>query len=150
MFITGGTVRSQRRPPGRGVGRSRRSEDLLPCVVIPDRRTNVARRDPWMKIVYFYLMRCDDERVRRRAPDHAAYWHALALPNFLGGPFVDRTGGLITFDATDVDEAQALVADDPFIRDRLIARSWVTEWLPDDAALGRCVGVTLEVPASGP
>jgi uncharacterized protein YciI len=81
-----------------------------------------------MKIVCFYLMGHDDERVRRSAADHAAYWRTLALPEYLGGPFVDRTGGLITFDAVDETAARSLVRDDPFVSERLIAQFWVTAW----------------------
>ena len=81
-----------------------------------------------MKILYFYLMGHDEERVRRSAADHAAYWRALALPEYQGGPFVDRTGGLITFDAVDETAARSLVRHDPFVRQGLIVQSWVTPW----------------------
>jgi hypothetical protein len=36
---------------------------------------------------------------------------------------------LITFAAASVEEAARLVADDPFLRDGLVARHWVKEWL---------------------
>ena len=59
---------------------------------------------------------------------HAAYWRELALNDYLGGPFGDRSGGLITFSAESMAEAQRLVAGDPFVREGLIARHWVKEW----------------------
>jgi hypothetical protein len=37
--------------------------------------------------------------VREVAPKHAAYWHELRLPEYVGGPFADRSGGLISFEA---------------------------------------------------
>ena len=67
-----------------------------------------------MRFLYFYLMRDAPDRVRAVAPEHAAYWRELAPPDYLGGPFVDRSGGLITFEIASVDEAERLVADDPF------------------------------------
>jgi uncharacterized protein YciI len=81
-----------------------------------------------MRFLYFYLMGHDEEHVRRSAADHAEYWRSLDLPEYLGGPFVDRTGGLITFDAADESEARSLVRDDPFVREGLILQSWVTPW----------------------
>jgi hypothetical protein len=47
-----------------------------------------------MRFLYFYLMRDAPDRVRAVAPEHAAYWRELGLPDYLGGPFVDRSGGL--------------------------------------------------------
>jgi hypothetical protein len=49
-----------------------------------------------MRFLYFYLMRDLADRVRAVAPDHAAYWRDLALGEYAGGPFADRSGGLIT------------------------------------------------------
>jgi uncharacterized protein YciI len=43
-----------------------------------------------------------------------------------------RTGqGLITFEAESGAAAEALVANDPFLRERLLERHWVKEWLLD-------------------
>jgi uncharacterized protein len=83
------------------------------------------------RFVYFYLMRDAPERVREVAPRHAAYWRGLGLPAYLGGPFKDRTGGLITFEAGSSAHAEALVADDPFLREGLLAHHWVKEWTLD-------------------
>ena len=82
-----------------------------------------------MRVLYFYLMRDATDRVRTVAPDHAAYWRELGLRDYLGGPFADRSGGLIAFDVSSVDEADRLVADDPFVREGLVERRWVKEWL---------------------
>jgi uncharacterized protein YciI len=81
-----------------------------------------------MRFVYFYLMRDAPERVRTVAPEHAAYWHGLGLGEYLGGPFADRSGGLITFEVASAQEAERLVADDPFVGEDLLERRWVKEW----------------------
>ncbi|HZD23023.1 MAG TPA: YciI family protein [Acidimicrobiia bacterium] len=36
------------------------------------------------------------------------------MDHYLGGPFADRSGGLIAFDAASSAEAERLVEDDPF------------------------------------
>jgi uncharacterized protein YciI len=84
-----------------------------------------------MRFLYFYLMREAPDRVRATAPEHAAYWRELQLGGYLGGPFADRSGGLITFEAESGAAAEALVANDPFLREDLLERHWVKEWLLD-------------------
>lgn len=86
-----------------------------------------------MRFLYFYLMKdgATPDRVRGVAPDHAAYWHALGLRDYLGGPFADRSGGLISFEIASAEEAERLVADDPFVREDLLERRWVKEWSID-------------------
>ena len=81
-----------------------------------------------MRFAYVYLMAKDPDRVREVGPQHAAYWQGLDLPNSLGGPFADRSGGLITFEARSVEEAEQLAADDPFVREGLLASRWLKEW----------------------
>jgi uncharacterized protein YciI len=80
-----------------------------------------------MRFSYIYFMTEDPDRVRAVAPKHAAYWRGLDLSNSLGGPFADRSGGLITFEARSVEEAEQLAADDPFVREGLVASRWLKE-----------------------
>jgi uncharacterized protein YciI len=61
-------------------------------------------------------------------PAHVEYWHSRDLGNYLGGPFTDRTGGLITFAADTMAAAQHTILQDPFVRERLIEQSWIEEW----------------------
>jgi uncharacterized protein len=84
-----------------------------------------------MRIAYFYLMRAERDRVRAVAPDHAAYWDDLRVPDYLGGPLADRSGGLITFESQSLEDADELVANDPFVRANLLERAWVKEWNVD-------------------
>jgi hypothetical protein len=66
-----------------------------------------------MRFLYFYLMSHARARVQAVAPEHAVYWRELGLPDYLGGPFGDRSGGLITFETGSANEAERLVANDP-------------------------------------
>jgi uncharacterized protein YciI len=81
-----------------------------------------------MRFAYLYFMKGDPDRVRAAVPEHAGYWRELELSQYLGGPFADRSGGLITFEAGSRDEAERLAADDPFLREGLLERRWVKEW----------------------
>jgi uncharacterized protein YciI len=83
-----------------------------------------------MRIAYFYLMRDQPDRVRAVAPDHATYWRDLRVPGYVGGPLGDRSGGLITFEAESPQDADELVANDPFVRADLLESAWVKEWAP--------------------
>jgi uncharacterized protein YciI len=84
-----------------------------------------------MRFLYFYLMRDAPDRVRTAAPRHASYWRGLQLHGYLGGPFADRSGGLIVFETESGAAAEVLVADDPFLREHLLEHHWVKQWLPD-------------------
>jgi hypothetical protein len=81
-----------------------------------------------MRFAYLYFMKGDPDRVRAVAPEHAAYWRGLELDQYLGGPFADRSGGLITFEVGSGDAAEQLAAHDPFLREGLLENRWVNEW----------------------
>jgi uncharacterized protein YciI len=83
------------------------------------------------RFAYFYFMSGDPGRVRATAPRHVAHWRGLGLNDYLGGPFEDRTGGLITFSAGDVMEAQRAVETDPFVVEGLVGPSWLKHWVPE-------------------
>ncbi len=84
-----------------------------------------------MRVAYFYFMKEEPDRVRDVAPRHASYWHALALGRYRGGPFADRSGGLIVFDSATQEHAERLASRDPFLREELLDRHWIKEWLAD-------------------
>lgn len=81
-----------------------------------------------MRALYVYFMKDDPEQVRNVAPAHTAFWRSLGLAGYEGGPFADRSGGLITFDCSSLEEAERLVAQDPFVIEELVAPRWVKEW----------------------
>jgi hypothetical protein len=84
-----------------------------------------------MRIAYCYWMKNDPDRVRTIAPQHAEYWRGLALPGYLGGPFADRSGGLITFEAGSLEAVERIIAADPFAREELLESSVVKVWIPE-------------------
>jgi hypothetical protein len=53
--------------------------------------------DRMNRYAFFYFMKEDPQAVRAAVPRHIDYWKALAPADYLGGPFADRSGGLITF-----------------------------------------------------
>lgn len=82
------------------------------------------------RYLYFYFMDGDPALVRDRAPHHTEYWHSLGLAGYAGGPFADRSGGLITFLLDDEGAARSAVEGDPFTRAGLIGQSWLKAWQP--------------------
>jgi uncharacterized protein YciI len=60
-----------------------------------------------------------------------SYWRERRLEEYLGGPFTDRSGGLITFAAGSLEEAERVVAADPFVTERLLNDSIVKGWTPE-------------------
>jgi uncharacterized protein YciI len=49
----------------------------------------------------------------------------------VGGPFADRSGGLITFDADSLEQAAGIIAADPFVQEELLESSVVKQWMPE-------------------
>jgi hypothetical protein len=94
----------------------------------------VHREGEAVRFLFFYLMTGEPERVRELAPRHAGYWQHLAPPGYLGGPFADRSVGLITFEAHSPNHAEKLVHGDPFLREGLLSSWWLKEWQPAAAA----------------
>jgi len=47
----------------------------------------------------------------------------------MGGPFGDRTGGLISFVAPSLQEAMEITLQEPFILEGLIEQKWIKEWV---------------------
>lgn len=81
-----------------------------------------------MRFAYMYFMTDEPDRVRAVAPQHVGYWSSLAVTRYLGGPFADRSGGLITFETESDEKAERLVSDDPFLRQGLLSSHWLKEW----------------------
>jgi len=84
-----------------------------------------------MRVTYFYWMKREPEPIRETVPEHVSYWHGLGLRGYLGGPYTDRTGGLILFDIDAVEEAERLVAGDPLVRAEVLDSWQVKQWEPE-------------------
>ena len=82
------------------------------------------------RFAYLYFMKDDPDRIRATVPRHVAHWQQLRLPGYLGGPFQDRTGGLITFQAQDDEHARRAVDTDPFRQAGLLEAHWLKQWTP--------------------
>lgn len=78
--------------------------------------------------VFFYFMKKLPDKIKEIVPLHVAYWKGQKLDNYAGGPFADRTGGLITFAAPGREEALAIIEKDPFITHGVVETKWVKEW----------------------
>lgn len=64
-------------------------------------------------------------------PEHRAWLgaqHEAGALQFVG-PYPDGTGALLMITADDADDADALLANDPFSREKAIARIVVREWV---------------------
>jgi len=82
-----------------------------------------------MTWAYAYFMKDEAARICEIAPHHAQYWSETGLAE-RGGPFSDRSGGLIIFEATDQGAAGQTVAGDPFQHTALLEQWWLKAWEP--------------------
>ncbi|UCH65821.1 MAG: hypothetical protein JSW63_01425 [Ignavibacterium sp.] len=83
------------------------------------------------RFAYFYLMKREPEKIKKIVPAHIDYWGNYKQENYLGGPFADRSGGLITFDASDINEAANIIKNDPFALNDLLESRWIKEWMTE-------------------
>ena len=83
------------------------------------------------RFVYFYFNRNEPEKIRQVVPAHVGYWKTANVKGYMGGPFGDRTGGLITFVAPNLQRATEIILQDPFIVEDLISEKWIKEWVPE-------------------
>ena len=90
---------------------------------------NLPNRD--RRFLYFYFNRNEPEKIRQVVPAHVQYWKSASPKGYMGGPFIDRTGGLITFIASNLEEATAIILQDPFVLEHLIDQKWIKEWSPE-------------------
>ena len=81
------------------------------------------------RFIYFYFNRNEPEKIRHVVPAHIHYWKTAKLKEYFGGPFGDRTGGLISFAASSSEEATTAIQQDPFVLEDLIAEKWIKEWI---------------------
>ena len=83
------------------------------------------------RFIYFYFNRNEPEKIREVVPAHVQYWKTADLKSYAGGPFTDRSGGLISFAAQNLEEAREIILRDPFIQEDLMEQTWVKEWMPE-------------------
>jgi uncharacterized protein YciI len=81
------------------------------------------------QFVFFYLMKNNPEKIRDTVPEHIRYWENSKPINYSGGPFSDRSGGLILFEAEGIEKATKLTMNDPFVVQDIIESKWVKEWI---------------------
>lgn len=71
----------------------------------------------------------EPERIRAIVPLHVEYWQECNPGRYLGGPFADRSGGLVTFEAESIEEATGIIMSDPFVTSDLLKDRWIKEWM---------------------
>jgi uncharacterized protein YciI len=76
-------------------------------------------------------MKREPEKIQNIVPAHVDYWKSKKLDDYQGGPFSDRSGGLITFAVENLERANEIIKNDPFILNDLIDQNWIKEWLPE-------------------
>ncbi len=81
------------------------------------------------RFIYFYYMKKNPSKIQIVAPSHSKYWKKLNLEKYTGGPFSDRSGGLITFGVENIEKVKELIKNDPFVIENLIEEKWVKEWV---------------------
>ena len=76
-----------------------------------------------IQFLYFYIMDSTKaDKIKEIAKSHAAYWHSINPDSYKGGPFSDKSGGLITFKSNSYIDAKKLNLNHVF------DKKWFKEW----------------------
>ncbi|NDV28791.1 YciI family protein [Desulfovibrio sp. JC010] len=102
---------------------------LLALLLAVPNISSANEKDNSETFVFYYFMDGIATHVSETVPAHVKYWKSLKLEGYGGGPFGDRSGGMITFKAKDMKTARTICAQDPFARQGLIGRFWIKKWL---------------------
>ena len=81
------------------------------------------------RFVYFYFMKNDPVKIQQVVPSHIKYWKESNLKNYMGRPFSDRSGGIISFVAKNIEETTNIIMNDPFIAENILTDKWIKEWV---------------------
>jgi uncharacterized protein YciI len=68
------------------------------------------------------------DKIKEIAKSHAAYWNSINPDSYKGGPFSDKSGGLITFKSNSYIDAKKLIDNDPFNLNHVFDKKWFKEW----------------------
>ena len=72
----------------------------------------------------------DSEHRQAVRPKHREYLWSLANAGKLlhAGPFADDSGALLVYECESLDEAEAMLAADPFSTEGVVTDSSIREW----------------------
>lgn len=82
------------------------------------------------RFIFFYFFKKGEEEISEAIAQQTDYWTNMSPDGFLGGLFADKSGGLITFEAGSVEEAERYVSNDPLAKKGLIEQKYIKEWMP--------------------
>ena len=74
-------------------------------------------------------MKRSPDKIQQLVPSHVEYWKNSKVEGYSGGPFGDRSGGLITFKAENIEKAEKIADKDPFVKENLLDNRWLKEWM---------------------
>jgi uncharacterized protein YciI len=74
-------------------------------------------------------MKNEPEKIRKIVAEHVRYWKDSKPINYSGGPVSDRSGGLILFEAVNIETATELATNDLIVIREAIETKLVKEWI---------------------
>ena len=81
--------------------------------------------------VFAYMMSDNPDKIKESVPLHIEHWKSQSFEYYKGGPYADRSGGLITFSASNIDEAESIASKDPFVANEVLDHYAIKEWMPE-------------------
>lgn len=80
--------------------------------------------------IFMYFLVDDVQKIKNTIGPHVKYWKNEEFNYYRGGPFSDKTGGLIIFTSKSYEEATEIINNDPFIKGDTLKEYLLKEWIP--------------------
>ena len=81
--------------------------------------------------VFSYMMSDQREKIKALVSLHIEYWNSQEFEYYKGGPYSDRSGGLIIFSSANIKEAESVISNDPFVTGDVLDNFIIKEWMPE-------------------
>lgn len=81
--------------------------------------------------MFSYQMHNRPEQIKSTVLGHVSYWKSQTFEYYKGGPYADRSGGMIIFTAPGIAEARSIIEKDPFMKNGIVDTHVLKEWKPE-------------------
>ncbi len=105
---------------------------MLAVAASPQRTSKIIKKGESSMLkqyAFFYFMKKNSQKIPGLIPEHINYWHSENPVDYSGGPFSDRSGGLILFKAKNIEKAQEITGNDPFVKENVLEQKELKEWV---------------------
>jgi uncharacterized protein YciI len=89
------------------------------------------------RYTYIIFLKHNYDKINQTVPQHTKYWESSGLEDLMGGVFADKTGGIVSFRAENLDQISDIILNDPLNKQNLVENRLIKEWMIDNRVLSK-------------